>query len=261
MIAQLTKSLSPNGDYRDPDQRERSAARRAARALLSTPGRAGEADPLLKGLGFAAHHGVDPATGRACSLYLADGSDRRTWGVILVDRTAAARTVIEVPHPGFDINTEKLGLALQRRVPGSILLVAGAHRQAAEGAADVAHNDRSLFHVLAVTLGAAGLSQIQLHGFADRNLPTSDAVVSTGSAPTNKLASRIADELSDLNLRTCRVWERRCGQLEGRTNQQGRAAADDDGVFVHLELSWTVRRDAAASDRVVAAMAAQLTDG
>ncbi|TCB91307.1 hypothetical protein E0H26_25700 [Micromonospora zingiberis] len=253
--------MSPSGPYRDPDATERQAAHRAARSLLAAADTTDATDRLFADLGFEARHGIDPTTGRECSIYLASGSDSRTWGAVLADRSAAPRTVIEVPHPGFDINTEKLGLALHRRVPGSVLLVAGAHRQAADGAADVAHNNRSLFHSLAVALAESGLDEIQLHGFANRNLPTSDVVVSTGSAPTNQLARRIADGLSDLGLRTCRAWVRRCGQLEGRTNQQGRAAAAAGSVFVHLELSWSIRRDATSGDQVVATLAERLAEG
>ncbi|WP_043719276.1 hypothetical protein [Micromonospora maris] len=261
LVDELTGALSAVGPYRDPDSAERRTAARAARALVAGGDETEDADRLFAELGFQARHGIDSATGRECSSYLATGSDRRTWGAVLVDRSATARTVIEVPHPGFDINTEKIGLALHRRLPGSVLLVAGAHRQAAAGAADVAHNNRSLFHSLAVAFAEAGLDEIQLHGFADRNLPSSDVVVSTGAAPTNRLARRIADSLSELGLRTCRSWVRRCGQLEGRTNQQGRAAAEAGTVFVHLELNWSIRSDSTIGDRVVAALAERLAEG
>ncbi|MEK8108265.1 hypothetical protein NKG94_31335 [Micromonospora sp. M12] len=52
---------------------------------------------------------------------------------------------------------------------------------------------------------------------------------------------------------------KRCGQLEGKTNEQGRAAAALKTVFIHLELSWSVRRDAEARGRVVKALAEQLS--
>ncbi|MFG1886693.1 hypothetical protein ACGFIR_02335 [Micromonospora sp. NPDC049051] len=259
LIAGLTAGLSRENPYRDPDSTERATARQAVRALLDDWSTTADTDPLFAELGLDAHHGADPATGRPFSLYLASGSDDRTWGAVLVDRSATPRTVIEVPHPGFDINTEKLGLSLHRQVPASVLLVAGAHREAGNGDADVAHNKRSLFHVLAIEFAENGLDQVQLHGFADRNLPSSDAVVSTGSAPVRPVARRIADGLSDAGLKVCRAWVNRCGQLEGKRNEQGRAAAEAKSVFVHLELSWSFRRDAEARDRVVAALAGQLT--
>ncbi|MGC4848994.1 hypothetical protein ACLQ3F_17255 [Micromonospora sp. DT15] len=258
LIDELTAGLSRDNPYRDPDTEERATARRAARSLVTEPNAANDLDQVFGDLGFRAHHGTDPVTDRPFALYLADGSDDRSWGAVLVDRGTAPRTVIEVPHPGFDINTEKLGLAVHRKTPGSVLLVAGAHRQAADSDADVAHNDRSLFHTLATEFARNDLDQIQLHGFADRNLPTSDAVVSTGSAPVTPVARRIADGLSGAGLNACRAWVRKCGQLEGKTNQQGRAAAELEAVFVHLELSWSVRRDAEARGRVADVLAAQL---
>ncbi len=259
LLVELSDRLSPDNRYRDPDAEERSTARRAARSLIADHGSANERDALFGDLGFVVHRGIDPATGRPFDLYLATGSDDRSWGAVSVDRSGIPGVVIEVPHPRFDINTEKLGLALHRRVPGSVLLVAGAHRHAADGDADVTHNNRSLFHVLAVELGRSGLYQIQLHGFADRNLPDSDAVVSTGSAPASDGAYRIAAAISDIGLLTCRAWAGRCGQLEGKTNEQGRSTAKFDGVFIHLELSWSVRSDEETWRRVIAVLADRLS--
>ncbi|SCE89633.1 hypothetical protein GA0070618_1748 [Micromonospora echinospora] len=258
VVDELTTGLSRTGPYRDPDADERSRARRAARLLVEDPDdRAGQED-LLAGLGFGVQHSTDPATGRPVTVFLADGSDERTWGALVLDRSAAARHVVQVPHPAFDLDTEKLGLALHRRLPGSVLLVAGAHREAAGGAADVAHNSNSLFHTLAVEFARRGLDQIQLHGFADRNLEGADAVVSTGSAPRSQVARRIADGLSRSGLNTCRAWSQKCGQLEGTRNAQGRASGELDSAFVHLELSWSVRRDAVARDMVAQVLAERL---
>ncbi|MGW5556131.1 hypothetical protein ACWER9_02765 [Micromonospora sp. NPDC003944] len=260
LIDELTAGLSRDDPYRDPNAAERATARRAARLLVTDPDADADLRRVFADLGFRAHRGTDPATGRPFDLYLAEGSDDRSWGAVLVDRGTTPRTVIEVPHPGFDINTEKLGLALYRKTPASVLLVAGAHRQAAGGDADVAHNDRSLFHTLAAEFAKNSVDQIQLHGFADRNLPTSDAVVSTGSAAVTPVARRIADGLSGAGLNACRAWAQKCGQLEGKTNEQGRAAAELRAVFIHLELSWSVRRDAEARSRVATVLAAQLAE-
>ncbi|MEU4565897.1 hypothetical protein [Micromonospora sp. NPDC023956] len=258
VVDELTAGLSRTGPYRDPDADERSRARRAARLLIDNPDDHAGQEELLAGLGFAARQSTDPATGRPVTVFLADGSDERTWGALVLDRSAASRQVVQVPHPAFDLDTEKLGLALHRRLPGSVLLVAGAHREAAGGTADVAHNSDSLFHTLAVEFARRGLDQIQLHGFADRNLEGADAVVSTGSAPRSQVARRIADGLSRSGLNTCRAWSQKCGQLEGTRNVQGRASDGLDGAFVHLELSWSVRRDAVARDMVAQVLAERL---
>lgn len=260
LVDELTAGLSRTNPYRDPDSAERSQARRFARLLLGDPDDRTGQEEILGGLGFGVRHGTDPVTGRPFTAFLATGSDDRTWGALLLDRSARARQVVQVPHPAFDLNTEKLGLALHRQLPGSILLVAGAHREAADGAADVAHNSRSLFHTLAVEFAERGLDQVQLHGYANRNLQDADAVVSTGSAPRSAVARRIADGLSETGLRTCRAWARRCGQLEGTRNAQGRATARLDSAFVHLELSWSVRQDAVGRDLVAQVLAERLRE-
>jgi hypothetical protein len=252
------EGLTRDGPYRDPRPDERQLAREVVRSLLAPPGTPRTEDDLLARLGFRATHGVDPVSDRRFSLYLADGSDERAWGALLVDRSAPLRSVVEVPHPSFDINTEKVGLSVQRRVPGSLLVVAGAHRDAAGGLADVAHNDRSLFHVLTTALGRAGLPQVQLHGFADRNLPKADVVVSSGAAPVTGLVRGVARGLEDAGIEVCRAWTTRCGRLEGVTNEQGSAAAEHDGEFLHLELGWSLRKDADRRDAVADAVAAVL---
>ncbi|MFI7600990.1 hypothetical protein [Actinoplanes sp. NPDC049681] len=239
MIATLVGSLSPDGAYRDPRKAERQAAREAIGQLID-----GDTDPparLLGGIGYRAVKGVQTADGRKFTFYRADGDTG--WGGLLVEPSVPIRSVIEVPHPAYDLNTEKLGLDLFRRLPGSAMLIAGAHRQASGDDADVAHNDRSMFQVFSEELAARSVPQLQLHGFADKSLPGADAVVSTGSGPQNELAARIARELKGEELRVCRAWVSHCVGLEGTTNVQGTAAAEHGAEFVHLELGWGLRRD------------------
>jgi hypothetical protein len=259
LIVELTAGISPDNAYRDPTGDERTTARQAARAIVDQNA-GGQRDRLFSDLGFVVHRGVDPATGRPFDLYLASGTDERTWGAVLIDPDQKPGIVVEVPHTGFDINTEKLGLALHREVHGSVLLVAGAHRRAGNGAGDVAHNDKSLFHLLAVELAAGGLDQIQLHGYANKNLPHSEAAVSTGKARVGTLAREVADALTEADVKTCRAWRQKCGELEGTTNEQGRAAAEDGDEFVHVELSWSVRRDPESWDRLVPELAARINE-
>ncbi|WP_250029132.1 hypothetical protein [Paractinoplanes maris] len=243
-IAKQVASMSATGPYRDPDRSERESGRKAFDAVVR--GDLAVAEKLFGDLGFRITQGTDLRTGRAVRIYWAD--PETGWGGLLVDPSAPARSVVEVPHPAYDLNTEKLGLSLYRALPGSLMLMAGAQRQAAGGEADVAHNDRSMFQVFAVAAAGHGLPQLQLHGFADRSLPGADAVVSTGSAAHNDLAVRIARELEADDRQVCRAWVSRCTGLEGRTNVQGAAAGDAE--FIHLELGWSLRRDLSDRDRV-----------
>jgi hypothetical protein len=235
--------------YRDPTAAERADASAAFAGVLD--GSPGE----FAAFGFGTVEDVDVDTGRRYALYT-NGSGDRAWSAILVDLSAPVRLAIEVPHPRTDIDTEWVGLDLFRKVPGSVVLFAGAHRRAGGGAADVAHNEDSFFHALSVTLAERAVPQIQVHGFADLNLPDANAVVSTGNDNPNPLATRIAAELDTRDVTACRAWQRACGRLEGTTNVQGRAAAERGSVFVHVELSNSVRSDADRRAAVVQALAA-----
>jgi hypothetical protein len=234
--------------YRDPTAAERAdAAAQFARVLSGSAG-------SFAAFGFSAVEDVDPDTGRRYALH-ASGSGDRAWGAVLVDLSAPIRLAVQIPHPRTDIDTERVGLDLFRKVPGSVVLFAGAHRRAGGGAADVAHNEASFFHALSVTLAERGLPQVQVHGFADLNLPDTNSVVSTGSDTPNPLSTLIAEELDARGVTACRAWQTACGRLEGTTNVQGHAAAEHGSVFVHIELSNSVRADAGRRAVVVEALA------
>lgn len=246
-LAAFAARLRASQPYRDPRPEERRLAAVALGRLVAS-----RTDPSgLIRLGFSHTDEVDGATGRRYAKYVGGA-----WGIVLVDLSAPARLVVEVPHPNSDLCTERMGTHLFRLVPGSVLLMAGAHRRAGNGAADVAHNDASLFSALAAEAADRHLPQIQLHGFADHNLPGLDAVVSTGNPTAVPAAVRVADGLRDFGLATCRSWENPRGYLEGASNVQARDASRAGSVFIHLELSWRVRGDGRLRSGAVEAVAA-----
>jgi hypothetical protein len=151
--------------------------------------------------------------------------------------------VVEVPHPASDLRTELSGLAYFRQVPSAVLLIAGAHRKADASKADVAHEKNSLFHVMATELVRRGLPQVQLHGYHDQNAPDRDIVISSGATNAGDQVRRAADGLAAAGFAVCRAWDEPCQGLEGTTNVQGKAAAQDGTVFLHVEMSRTVRED------------------
>jgi hypothetical protein len=248
-IGELVGAQSSAQPYRDPSPAERVIASVAFGGLLT--GDPGGFAPL----GFTAVDGVDRATGRPFTL-VANGPGDRAWGILVLDRAAPLRYAVQVPHPLADIDTESIGLDLFRRVPGSILMIAGAHRRAAGDRADVAHNEGSLYQVLSIGLADRGIPQVQVHGFADASLPGTDAVVSTGTRTANGLAERTASHLTGGRFVTCVAWAQRCGQLAATTNVQGRAATARGTVFVHVELNNGVRTDPARRLVAVRALAA-----
>ncbi|MGW0392996.1 hypothetical protein ACWDYJ_19280 [Streptomyces sp. NPDC003042] len=186
------------------------------------------------------------------------GSANRGWGRVYLDLGAPPRWSVQVPHPVADQYTERLGVKVLRGAPGGVLVLAGAHRTAGgkegegededtgdggsgTGTADMAHRTDSVFHAVIAELTRRGLPGIQLHGFADDSVPDTDAVVSTGAGKLAvKDAERLAGKLEGQGATVCRAWSATC-RLAGRTNEQGRLAAERSTRFLHVELSRSVR--------------------
>jgi hypothetical protein len=255
-VAGFAARLRPGGPYRDPGPAERRLATAAMGHLLGTAGAPDAATPALARLGFSHTDEVDAATGRGYSMYADGAAGDRCWGIVLVDRSGPVRLVVEVPHPNSDLRTERMGVRLFRLCPGAVLLVAGAHRKAGAGAADVAHNDRSLFSALAAEAADRRLPQVQLHGYADRSLPGLDAVVSTGTRTATPAAVRVAGRLRQAGLTTCQSWQNSRGRLEGIGNVQAQFAERAGTVFIHLEFNWRIRCEDRLRSAAVHAIAA-----
>jgi hypothetical protein len=197
--------------YRRPTPEERARAVAALRALLS--GR----EPDLDGVPLRISHEY------SATLLTGDPG----WGTIAVRGTPAL--LIEVPHPGSDRFTTRLGLDLFDAIPDAALLVAGVHRRHA----DVAHDPDCLFHAFAQTLA---VPELQLHGFRAASAPGTDAVLTAGAGRSTALHQRLGAALARQGLRV-----RHHARLAGRTNVQGIAAATRGIPFVHLELAPLVR--------------------
>jgi hypothetical protein len=251
-VREFAAGLDDDAPYRPPGQNERTRLLSALRALED--GESTRAADEAGELGYTVRTGVDRETGRPFGLAV-NPAGERAWGWYLVDLSAPVRLVIEVPHPNSDLHTEKLGMALYQAVPGSILAVAGTHRRVGDDAGDVAHRRDSMFHAVVSDLAGRGLPQVQLHGFHDDNLPDTDVVVSPGAGDAGDSVRRVADRIADGDFRVCRSWRQDCGRLAGTTNEQGRDAAERGTLFVHVEISRSVRNDRDAWSELVAAIA------
>lgn len=205
------------GPYRPPTPGERAGAVALLRAALTDEMLPQNDLPLRRS-------SATDAAGRRFTL-LTD--TEHGWGSAIV-RTSAD-LLIEVPHPGSDRLTARLGLELFHAIPTASLLVAGTHRNQV----DVAHETGSLFHSFAQTLA---LPELQLHGFATRTAPDIDAVVSAGAGEPGEPHRRLDKALVQQGFRTGH-HER----LTGRTNTQGIAAAAAGRPFLHLELAPALR--------------------
>jgi hypothetical protein len=257
VVGQLLDHLDPDGPYRDPTPAERDRAVAAADLLAS--GDTTAAVEAFAPLEMSVSTGTDSATGRRYAMAASRFDTDRSWGILAVDLPQEPpHVLVEVPHPGSDLHTERLGLALFRALPGAALLIAGAHRRAGDGAADVAHEPDSLFHALATHLADRGATQVQLHGFHDDSLADHDIVVSAGAGTSTQLTEPMAEALSAAGFDVCRAWSQRCGSLEGRTNAQGREAAVLGHPFLHLEINRSTRDDDQRSAALIRTVATVL---
>ncbi|MGW5743652.1 hypothetical protein [Amycolatopsis sp. NPDC003861] len=236
VVEEFTGALSEDQEYRPPTPAEQGAAATGFAEALDH-----HVPRELTELGFSVRNGVDAATHRPFTAIVDEPGAGRAWGMYVIDRSAPPSLAVEVPHPASDLRTERFGVDLFRRVPGSVLLVAGAHRRAGGGAADVAHRPDTVFQAVAAVLVTRRLPQLQFHGFHDRTLPSADVVLSPGSSPPGDATRRAAARLTAERFAVCRAWTERCEGLEATTNVQGRLAAAGGTAFLHVEMSRTVR--------------------
>jgi hypothetical protein len=239
-------AMSPADPYRPPTSAERARGTAGLRALVD-----GARTAALAGLGFAVSAGVD-VTGRPYTMADGEAGTERVWGSVVLDGSGPPRRVIAVPHPKADRLTAWLGLALFRAAPGSALLLAGTHRKASGGAADVAHRTDSMFHAFAGMLAEHAPAELQPHGYAAATLPSLDAVVSPGAAAVTDAHVALRDTLAAQGFRVRPEWT---GPLDGATNVQGAAAAERGTAFLHLELAPALRTDPEPRAAVVEAVA------
>ncbi|SDE00270.1 hypothetical protein [Actinokineospora iranica] len=252
-VTAYAASLSPDGAYRPPSPAERRTLVDGLAALRGASPATAVAD--LAEVGFTVTFATDSATGRSYAMAMDEPGGERAWGLYVVDLDHPVRVLVEVPHPNYDLRTEEVGLALWRAAPGALLAISGTHRAVGNGAGDVAHRTDSMFHAVAVDQANRGVAQIQLHGFDDDSLPDTDVVLSTGTDNPGPTAKAAADRLSDAGLTVCRPWKTACGKLEGTRNKQGILAAEADALFLHVEMSRTVRDSREKRAAVVTALA------
>jgi len=242
-VRELTDGLSPRGPYRPPDPVERDMVVDAVAALAASGANPadGTAQGVLEGSGFTVGIARNDA-GAEFLVARSDPASERSWGLIALPLGRAPRLLIEVPHPNADYDTEDVGLAVLAEAPDAIYLQAGAHRRAADERADVAHQEGSLFHALAVDLSTRlRLPQLQLHGFGERDDLDADIVLGGGPDDPAPPVRVLADRLEESGVEVCRAWAGSCSELEGRTNVQGRAAALFGLPFAHVEMSKSIR--------------------
>ncbi|MER6031765.1 hypothetical protein [Streptomyces sp. NPDC001851] len=255
-VADYTSRFGPDHGYLHPGRADREDIAAAVGLLLD--GHRDQAEQRLSQRDFTVRTVVDRPSGHRYTE-VADRTDSavtpRGWGRVYLDLDHRPSWSVQVPHPGFDLGTEQLGVRVLRGSPGGVLVIAGAHRKAGVGnSADVAHREDTVFHAICAELARRGMPGIQLHGFAASAAPGYDVIASTGAGSAGRQEGRdLADALRGHGFAVCRAWVRSC-PLEGRTNVQGQTADDDHVPFLHVEFSPGVRAGGRPAERAAAAV-------
>ncbi|GAB2837702.1 hypothetical protein GCM10027200_42090 [Lentzea nigeriaca] len=258
-VQRFSQGMSAETGYTRPTQAERTAVSNGVQRVLDNA--AGQAGDVLAAVGYTIRERVDTATNRTFYEISDNAVDSRGWGRIMIDTSESARLGIEVPHPKADQDSESLGVELFRKAPGSVLVVAGAHRRAAENrVADMAHTTSSVFEDLHELLVRRRIPVVQLHGFQNETAPDSDVVVSAGPPLKNQFAQQTAQRLESAGLSVCKPWVTGCPGLEATTNVQARYSDEQKADFVHVEVSRDIRDSPSARDQVASVLAVRKGD-
>ena len=223
---------------------------------------AGSEDPPLPD-GVEAVEAVD-SDRRAVRILTEDADGGMTEGLGLYavreGTGAPPGLVIEVPHPRADQRTEYLGTELFTALDASALFVAGAHRTAGDGAADVAHEPASAFAAVDQAVVGRGTVVLQVHGFDESRHPGyAQIVLSSGESTPGSLLERLDRELEDAGFDTCVYDGDRCQALGATRNVQAAHARTVGATFIHLELELDLREPGKQRDTLVAALAEALS--
>ena len=209
-----------------------------------------EAASLAAPLGYDVVPYADTVTGRDYVMLVErrnpDGSWPRGWGMYVFAPEASSDLTVEVAHPIADASTEDVGVEVFRNADAEDLFVAGAHRNAnAGGAADVAHEEASVFEAIHEAAVEAETVVFQPHGFSEAKHPGyGEIVVSAGTSPTS-LASDGRDALSVAGF-DARLYDGDSySDLGATTNVQGESARAAGAEFLHVEAVRTLRDDSA----------------
>jgi hypothetical protein len=258
-VQQFSQGMSAETGYTRPTQAERTAISTGVQRVLDNA--PNEAKDVLAAVGYTISERVDTATQRRYHEISDSAGNSRGWGRVVIDTSESARLGIEVPHPKADQDSESLGVELFRKAPGSVLVIAGAHRRAAENrVADMAHTTASVFEDLHELLVRRRVPVVQLHGFQNETAPDSDVVVSAGPPLTSPLAVRTAQRLESAGLSVCKPWVTGCPGLEATTNVQARYSDEQKAEFIHVEVSRDIRDSPSARDQVASVLAGKKGD-
>lgn len=171
------------------------------------------------------------------------------WGLYLfrVGAAASGKILVEAPHPLADAGTPLVAVHAYQALHPRALLIAGAHRDAnADGSADVAHADQSIFQSIHAALlkQTKNLVVLQIHGFDGSKRPDYPQLVLgldgiSTDAQKNTLAQKISSALTSQQISVGICDGKRWKDLCGATTLQANTLNHE--IFIHLELDSSLR--------------------
>jgi len=170
----------------------------------------------------------------------------RGYGIFIFNPVQSSNVIVEVPHPGTDVQTGAVGIRAYSDSRPRAFLMAGARRDAGTQA-DVAHNVKSFFQAVHETLVSIKSTIVQVHGFSQLNREGyPEVVISTGSAMVSSWAQGLREAFVsvgfDAGVYDGSSWE----DLAGTTNAQGKHVNLIGASFLHVELSLKLRTESQA---------------
>jgi hypothetical protein len=213
---------------------------------------------LAAALGYALVLYDDVVTGRQLLVARDASQPGRGWGAILVD-PEGEDVLIEVAHPGSDLRTPEVGVAVFRETRARALLVAGAHRYAWKDArCDAARAPGTLFDLAHRALLPARCV-IQPHGFHREDGAYPAIVLSAGASPPPRALAAVRRGLEEAGFESG-LWEGgdRYRSLAATKNRQGVSVREAGGLFVHLEISRELRENGDERRRLAAVLAREI---
>ncbi|MFD4366670.1 hypothetical protein [Rhodococcus sp. NPDC058521] len=204
---------------------------------------------------------VGVGNGEASAL-VEEGNPHAGNGLYAVRSDSAAQVplIVQVPHPIAEFEVEKMGTQLFATTESELFMMAGAHRTAGGGSADVAHRADTAFAAVNEAVVEPGATVVQLHGFSQANHQTDfgDIVVSSSVDEPSPAVRKLADDLRGGGFETCMYDGENCGALAGTVNVEADAAHAHGAEFIHIEVDQDVRRDAGERTRLVNLVAQSL---
>ncbi|MBN2365055.1 MAG: T9SS C-terminal target domain-containing protein [Calditrichaeota bacterium] len=243
-----------------PTSGEMESFRSVTRHMLNA--RYASADSLADSLGYELYEWYDTAYDSSLYYVLMEpsanvsGGVQLGWGTYIFYPTGGVEVAIEVPHPLFDSNTWQVGFTSYQVVQSRYFLMAGTHRYANgrdPRPADVAHNTQNMFHVVHQEISPLVSHTMQIHGFSRNNHPAGypDVILSNGTPSPGPILDSLAQGIIGEGYSVGIFDGVNYTTLGATTNTQGQFSNSNGYSFIHMEIEYFIRANAAHWEKFV----------